>query len=69
MGDRRMRQPPGVPGLGPEPAQRSGVVGQFGPQQLDRHRAGQHGVLGLPDLAGPAGSDLAVQAVAVGQQR
>jgi hypothetical protein len=48
---------------------RLGVPGELGPEQLDRYRPGQDGVFRMPDLADPAGRDLAFQAVPASQRR
>jgi hypothetical protein len=45
------------------------VPGELGPEQLDRYRPGQDGVFRMPDLADPAGRDLAFQAVPASQRR
>jgi hypothetical protein len=53
-----------MPGLGLEPGQRLRVLGEPGPQQLDRDRPAQDEIRRPPDLAHPTGGDPAVQAVA-----
>ena len=68
-GDGRVRQGTGVPGLGPEPFLHLRVASELGPEQLDRYRPRQDGVFRTPDLADPAGRDLAFQAVPASQQR
>ena len=47
-----------------EPPHEGIVPGQVGQQHLDRHRAGQNGVDGLPHLRHPAGGDEADEPVA-----
>ena len=50
-------------GLGPEPAQERGVLGERRVQHLDRDPAAQPGVVGDVDAAARAGADGAVQQV------